>query len=122
MGNLLHSGMDKVSVMNRNPVKILKRAGLRAPAPAFRLLRDRGMESTAPARRRSRSRRGHVRRDGRAGVEGDTGGRVAVGGHPKCEFHALYADHHGWFQGWLRGQLATAATWRPTWRRTLSCG
>ncbi|MCV2447720.1 sigma-70 family RNA polymerase sigma factor [Paracoccus sp. DMF] len=30
---------------------------------------------------------------------------MAVGGHPKCEFHALYADHHGWLQGWLRGQL-----------------
>lgn len=30
---------------------------------------------------------------------------MAVGGNPNGEFHALYADHHGWLQGWLRGRL-----------------
>lgn len=37
------------------------------------------------------------------------GGRVSASGNPDGEFHALYADHHGWLQGWLRGRLGDSA-------------
>lgn len=37
------------------------------------------------------------------------GGRVTVSGNPNGDFHALYADHHGWLQGWLRGKLGDSS-------------
>ncbi|WP_449043567.1 sigma-70 family RNA polymerase sigma factor [Paracoccus versutus] len=30
---------------------------------------------------------------------------MSIGENPRCEFHALYAAHHGWLHGWLRGKL-----------------
>ncbi|WP_104493426.1 sigma-70 family RNA polymerase sigma factor [Paracoccus denitrificans] len=30
---------------------------------------------------------------------------MSAGGNPRCELHALYADHHGWLHGWLRRKL-----------------
>lgn len=34
---------------------------------------------------------------------------MSVSGNPNSDYHALYADHHGWLQAWLRGKLGDSA-------------
>ncbi len=34
---------------------------------------------------------------------------MSVSGNPNGDYHALYADHHGWLHAWLRGRLGDSA-------------